>query len=51
MRRVRLIVEYDMDDEDKSLEAERQDWLREDVTIADIVACDGEDSVRIELVP
>lgn len=50
-RMVRLIVTYDMDDLEKSLEAERMDWLRGHVSMQDMLDDQGEPceaSVTIE---
>lgn len=57
MRMVRVTIEYDMDDEDKSLSAELSDWFRGRVEIGDIIrdwptdgleATEGSSRVRIE---
>lgn len=48
MRMVKVTVTYDMDEPDKPLAAELQDWIDGNVGVADIVACDEPDAVRIE---
>lgn len=37
MRMVRITIEYDMDDEEKTLEAELQDWYDRRVHVDDLI--------------
>lgn len=40
-RYVTLSITYDMDDENKTLKAELQDWIRGDVKLEDLLFDDG----------
>jgi hypothetical protein len=39
--KVRIVIEYDNDDCNPTLEEERQDWLNGHVDLRDVVECDG----------
>ena len=40
-RMVKVTIVYDMDDEGKDIALELKDWMDGNVTIADVLDCDG----------
>lgn len=49
MRMVRVTIEYDMDDAEKPIQDELQDWLQGNVNVLDIVAA-GDDPSCVTIV-
>lgn len=41
MRKMRIIIVYELDDPTATLESERRDWIEGNVDIHDIIATDG----------